>query len=169
MKIDKNIKNLLVGLFLGVLISGVVTVSAISYCKASEVSYTPTDVSFQASTVNDALNKLYSRSNYLDEINTNESSYGTINVTKDTQTINVGFKPSKILIYVIAGNNIHTYLYDSRVSTNQVLLSWNVPTVSSGCGYYVMQDQGFSITDQGFSLKAVNSYQESYAYWYAMK
>lgn len=171
-KMIRNNIKLYIGIFIGLMIAGITVVCAQVYCKASEVSYTPTDSSFSAKTVSEALNKLYNRSNYLDEINTNKSSYGTFHATTTKQTIEVGFKPSKITMIIPKNESNSTafIIYDSRISTKNIyVLSYNQFTSISDTTIIEMPWEYFSITDTGFTYQSASIDSNGQTYWYAIK
>lgn len=169
-KVIKNNIKFCLGMLAGLVISGITVACAQVYYRASEVSYNPTDSSFTAKTVEEALNKLYTRSNYLDEINTNKSSYGTFQMTTTKQAIEVGFKPERItMIISTTQGNIGALVYDSRISTDGFLIIYFNPSNSySNIRIVKMPYEHLSITNTGFKTNAELEWCGQ-AYWYATK
>ena len=89
-----NIKSLIIGVFIGVLISSGV-VYAVTLIDSKDVTYTPSDSSFDADNVKSALDELYERNlnvensvmNWLKTANINKNYTSILQVLDDSETL----------------------------------------------------------------------------------
>lgn len=89
---------------------------------------------------------------------------GTLNGTTTLQNISLGFKPKQICIYRTA-LQYQTAIYDESNSTTQ----YKAIATSSGISYQNLGAgfMGLNLTNDGFSIKCVNSsvYTGAYSYF----
>lgn len=162
-----NVKSLIIGVFIGVLISSGV-VYAVTLIDSKDITYTPNDSNWKVSNVKSALDELYSLSGNLTFVTKSNVLYVT-GTTPKTQTINLD--PGKY-IFIVAGRSSEwspvfniTSLNENNtiIKIDQTISfsNYNVSSYADGRGTGILEIYQANIVEPSsitFSIACTNNY-----------